>query len=185
PDESAPRGAENGAPLQSAKTPTQGAGEQHRVEGRGDGGAERQSALGQQLHQNDVGSQVDGDHQQRDTKRCDDVLQRIEHPDQQGGRGLPRQPQAEEGQGVGGLPDRVLPELAPLEERGGDRHAQDRDADGRGNENKNIEPQRQRGAMPDGVDGAERQPVRQSDGSWTPTWRIAPTTTPTASAVTP
>ena len=50
-----------------------------------------------------------------------------------------------------------MPELAALEEGGGDRHPKDRDSDGRGKENENIEPQRERGAMPDGVDRPDRR----------------------------
>src|SRR5439155_2374383 len=74
---------------------------------------------------------------------------------------LARQATTEERKGVGSLADRLLAELAALEEGGGDRHAQDRQSDGGGDEHEDVEPQRERGAMPNRVDGADGRISRQ------------------------
>ena len=108
----------------------------------------------QQVDEDDIGPQVDADHDQRNPQRGDHVLQGIEDADQQRRRRLPGESQAEEGERERGLPHGVLTELAALEEHGDDRHPENRQADGGRHQDENIQPQGERGAMPDRVDGA-------------------------------
>ena len=92
------------------------------------------------MHEHNIGCEVDADDHQRNAQRRDDILECVEHPDQEGRRRLARQSEAEEGQRVRGLPHGIGSELPALEERGRDRHAEQRQADRRGHQHEDVEP---------------------------------------------
>ena len=107
---------------------------------RFDAAPQGQATLGQEMDQHDIGCEVDTDDDQRNPQRGDHILQRVEDPHQERRRRLPGQPEAEECQREGRLPHGLRPELPALEERGGDRHAEQREADRRRHQHKDVQP---------------------------------------------